>query len=90
VIKNKEQSCSKGGNHMLLDAFEKTIFPYLVQIGGILFIYSIICSSYIVMRKHDIKELVEKLRSLVIGYMIIKGAFVILAFINKLIESMKV
>jgi len=75
---------------MLLDAFEKTIFPYLVQIGGILFIYSIIASGYVVMRKHDMRELVEKLRALVVGYTLVKGGFVILAFINKLIENMKV
>ncbi len=75
---------------MLLDAFQKTIFPYFVEIGGILLVYSIIASGYIVMRKHDIKELVEKLRSLILGYMLVKGAFVILEFINKLIDNMKI
>ena len=74
---------------MILSAFEKTIFPYLVQIGGILFIYSIIASGYVVMRKHDMRELVEKLRSLIVGYALVKGGFVILAFINNLIDNMK-
>jgi len=75
---------------MLLDAFAKTIFPYMVEIGGILFTYSIIASGYTVMRKHDLRELIEKLKSLILGYMLVKGAFVILSFINKLIENMKV
>lgn len=75
---------------MLLEAFKNTIFPYLVEIGSILFIYSIISSAYTVMRKNDIRELIEKLKSLILGYMLIKGAFVILSFINKIIENMKI
>ena len=75
---------------MLLDAFQKTVFPYLIQIGGVLFVYSIIASGYVVMRKHDLRELIEKLKSLVLGYALVKGSFVILAFINKLIEGMKI
>lgn len=75
---------------MLLEAFRVTIFPYLVEIGAILFIYSIISSGYVVMRKHDLRDLVEKLRCLVIGYMLVRGAFVILSFINKVIDNMKV
>jgi hypothetical protein len=75
---------------MLLNAFQSTIFPYLVQIGAILFGYCIITAAYGLFRQHNFQMFVDKLKAGIIAYMCVKGAFTIVNFINKLIEGIKI
>jgi hypothetical protein len=74
---------------MMVKAFQTSIFPYLVEIGVILFVYSIISLGYTMFRKPDFQNLVERLRGYIVAYMLVKGAFVIVNFINRMIDGIK-
>lgn len=74
---------------MLLNAFQTTIFPYFVQIGSILFVYSMICLGYRTFRSPSMKELVDGLKGYTFAYCLVKGAFTIIHFIDKIIDGIK-
>jgi len=70
---------------MLVEAFKNNIFPYLIEIAVIMFVYSICGLSYGMFRRPDFQMLIEKLKGYIFAYMLIKGAFVIVNFIDKII-----
>lgn len=74
---------------MLVKAFRDTIFPYLVQIGVILFVYNLACLSYSTFRHLNLKELLDKLKSYFLAYALVKGSWAIVAFIDKVIDGIK-
>ena len=74
---------------MLVQAFKTAIFPYIIQIGVILFVYSIAANSYSMFRNPNWQQFIDKLKNGVIAYMCIRGAFAIVSFIDKIINNLK-
>ena len=73
---------------MLVNAFKTTIFPYLVQIGVILFVFSVIQNAYTLIRVPNWQQFIDKSKAAVVAYAIVRGAFSIVSFIDKIIEGM--
>ncbi len=73
---------------MLVQAFKSSIFPYLVQIGVILFVFSIIQNAYMLIRTPNWQQFVDKSKAAIVAYVIVRGAFTIVSFIDKIIEGM--
>lgn len=74
---------------MLVSAFKTSIFPYLVEIGVIMFVYSLCGLGYTMFRRPDFQMLIDKLKGYIFAYMLVKGAFVIVNCIDKIINSIK-
>jgi len=74
---------------MLVEAFRTSIFPYLVEIGVVMFVYSLCGLGYTMFRRPDFQMLVDKLKGYIFAYMLVKGAFVIVNFIDKVIDKVK-
>jgi len=72
---------------MLLEPFERSIYPFLVEIGGMMFVYSFCKLGYRHFRHPDWKVLIDGIYGTFIAYGIIKGAFVALKISNGIIES---
>lgn len=74
---------------MLVDAFKSTIFPYIVQLGVILFVFSICSAAYSLFRKPNWQEFIDKLKAALIAYACVRGAFAIVSFIDKIINNIR-
>jgi amino acid permease len=74
---------------MLVNAFRTTIFPYIVQLGVILFVFSIVSAAYSMFRKPNWQDFIDKFKSAIIAYACVRGAFAIVAFIDKIINGIK-
>ncbi|OPZ95105.1 MAG: hypothetical protein BWY74_00071 [Firmicutes bacterium ADurb.Bin419] len=74
---------------MLVDSFKTYIFPYLAQIGLILFVFAVCQSAYSLYRNPDWQKFIDKLKASVIAYAVVKGAFTIAAFIDSIISGIK-
>jgi len=74
---------------MLVEAFKTSIFPYLVEIGVVMFVYSLCGLGYTMFRRPDVQMLVDKLKGYIFAYMLVKGAFVIVNFIDKVISKIQ-
>lgn len=72
---------------MLVEAFRIHIFPYLVQIGVILFVFSIIQNAYTLIRVPNWQQFLDKSKAAVTAYTIVRGAFAIVSFIDKIIDG---
>lgn len=73
---------------MLVEAFKENIFPFLVQIGVILFVFSIIQNAYALIRTPNWQQFIDKSKAAIVAYAIVRGAFAIVAFIDKIIAGM--
>jgi uncharacterized membrane protein len=74
---------------MLMKAFQANIFPYLIQIGGILFVFTICQHGYSLLRSSNWQQFIDKFKAALVAYAIVRGAFAILSFIDNVIGSMK-
>lgn len=75
---------------MLVDIFRVNIFPYLVQIGVILFVFGIFRMGYNLYRTGNWNTFLDQFKSKIIAYALITGAFTIVNFIDKVIKGFKV
>lgn len=75
---------------VLVDPFRQHILPILIEIGMIMFIYSIVTLGYNQIRRPDIQQLIEKLKGLIFGYLLVKGSYVFVMYINQIIDGIKV
>lgn len=75
---------------VLVEPFRQHILPILVEIGMIMFIYSIVALGYTQIRRPDIQHLIERLKGLIFGYLLVKGAYIFVMYINKIIDGIKV
>lgn len=75
---------------VLVDPFRQHILPILIEIGMIMFIYSTISLGYSQIRRPDIQHLIEKLKGLIFGYLLVKGAYIFVMYINQIIDGIKV
>jgi len=75
---------------VLVEPFRQHILPILIEIGMIMFIYSIVALGYTQIRRPDIQHLIERLKGLIFGYLLVKGAYVFVLYINKIIDGIKV
>lgn len=73
---------------MLVQAFRDNIFPYIIQIGIILFVFSICQFAYALYRQPNWQQFFDKFKAAVFGYIVVRGAFVIVNFIDRIIEGM--
>lgn len=73
---------------MLVEAFKINIFPYLVQVGVILFVFTIVQNAYTLIRIPNWQQFIDKTKAAITAYAIVKGAFAIVGFIDKIIEGM--
>jgi hypothetical protein len=74
---------------MLVDAFRTSIFPYLCQVGVILLVYSFCTLGYQTLRKPDMQMFIDKFKGYLFAYLLIRSAFVIVNFIDKVIDNIK-
>jgi hypothetical protein len=74
---------------MLVDAFKTTIFPYVIQVGVILFVFSIASNAYSLFRTPNWQQFIDKMKAALLAYACIKGAFAIVSFIDKIISGIK-
>lgn len=72
---------------MLVDAFKNSIFPYIVQLGVIMFVYSICSCGYSLFRQHNFQQFIDKLKASLLAYIIIRGAFTIVEFVDNIVEN---
>ena len=74
---------------MLLEAFKNNIYPYMIQIGKILFIVEAVQLAYMLLREGNWRMFWDKSKAAVSAYIIISGSFAILNFIDKVTANMK-
>ncbi|MDD4157544.1 MAG: hypothetical protein PHY08_13345 [Candidatus Cloacimonetes bacterium] len=74
---------------MLVEAFKTSIFPYLCQIAVVMFVYSLCGLGYTMFRKPDFQMLIDKLKGYIFAYIIVKGAFVIVNFIDQVVGKLQ-
>lgn len=74
---------------MLVEAFRLKIFPYMIQIGKVLFVFAVCQFAYALYRQPNWQQFFDKFKAAVFGYGIVRGAFVIVTFIDKVINSMQ-
>jgi hypothetical protein len=79
----------KGGNYMLVQAFKEHIFPYMVEIAVILFVFSLCQSGYILFRSPNYQQFIDRLKACVLAYLTVKGSFQIVSFCDKALEGIK-
>ena len=75
---------------MLVDAFKSTLFPYIIQVAVILFVYNLSANAYSLFRTPNWQQFIDKFKAAVIAYAVVKGAFSIVGFIDKIINNIKV
>jgi hypothetical protein len=75
---------------MLVNAFKANVFPYLVQIGVILLVYSLCQSGYSLYRDPNWQKFLDKLKASLVAYATVKGSWVIVSFFDKLIDGLRV
>jgi|688.fasta_scaffold44566_8 hypothetical protein len=75
---------------MLVDAFRATIFPYMIQLGVILFVFAIVSNGYALFRNPNFQQFIDKMKGAIVAYACIKGAFAIVSFIDKIIDNIKI
>lgn len=75
---------------ILVDPFSQHILPILIEIGMIMFIYSVVTLGYSQIRRPDVQNLIEKLKGLIFGYLLVKGGYVFVMYINKIIDNIKI
>ena len=72
---------------MLVEPFERSIFPLLVEVGKILAVYSLCKLGYKHFRSPNYKDLVDGLWGAFIAYAIIRGSMVLLDLADSVIEN---
>lgn len=75
---------------MLVEAFKTHIYPHLVEIAVIMFVFSICQYGYSLFKSPNWSQFIEKLKGAIIAYAVVRGAFVIVNFIDKVIKKMGV
>ena len=73
---------------MLVEAFEKNIFPYMIQIGVIFFVFALCQFGYALFRRPDWQQFLDKFKASIFAYALVRGSFVIVNFIDKVIDGM--
>lgn len=73
---------------LLVDAFKKSIFPYVVQIAVICFVFSVSQHAYGLFRNPNWHEFIEKFKSSVVAYAIVRGSFAIVDFLDKILGDL--
>lgn len=74
---------------MLLAAFKDSIFPWLIQVGAILFIFSVCQHAYALYRNPNWQQFWDKFKAALFAYIIVRSSFIILAFIDNLCNNLK-
>jgi uncharacterized protein (DUF697 family) len=72
---------------MLVEPFKQSILPILVQIGMVMVIYSVTILGYNQIRRPDVAQMVEKLRGYLFGFLLVKGSYLMVMFINNTIDK---
>ncbi|HEY8804749.1 MAG TPA: hypothetical protein VIM42_06510 [Clostridium sp.] len=75
---------------MLVEPFRLHILPILVQIGMVMVIYNVTILGYSQIRRPDVQKMVETLRGLLFGFILVKGSYLAVMFISNLIDSIKI
>ena len=73
---------------MLSEAFKTQIYPYFIELAMILFAIAIAKASYEIFRKPNWQQFIDRIKSSIIAYAFVKGAYAIISFIDKLIDGM--
>lgn len=74
----------------LVDAFKQSIFPVMLEVAAIFTITSIVKEMYKVLRVSNWQQAINRMKDIFIAYGVIRGAFSILAFIDRIIENVKI
>lgn len=74
----------------LVDAFKTVVFPVMVEIGSILAVVSLITVAYKVMRVSNWQQAIDKIKTIFLAYAMVKGAFTIISFVDRLIDNIKI
>jgi len=75
---------------MLVEPFHTSIYPIMVQIAMIMVLYSISVLGYSQIRRPDVAQMVEKLRGLLFGFLLVKCSYIIVMFINNTVDKIVV
>lgn len=75
---------------ILVEPFRQEILPILIEIGMIMVIYGFISLGYSQIRRPDIQQLIEKAKGLIFGYILVKGAYIFVMYINKVIDGISI
>jgi|GEM_PF-2725378 len=72
---------------MLVEPFHTSVYPILVQIAMVMVLYSVCVLGYTQIRRPDVAQMVEKLRGLLFGFLLVKCSYLIVMFINNTIDK---
>jgi uncharacterized membrane protein len=74
---------------MLVKAFQDHIFPYMVEIAVILFVFSLCQNGYALFRSPNYQQFVDRLKASILAYVVVKSGFVIVKFVDAAIDNIK-
>ena len=72
---------------MLVEPFRQSILPILTQIGMVMVIYSVTILGYNQIRRPDMAQMIEKLRGLLFGFLLVKCSYLAVMFINNTVDK---
>lgn len=73
---------------MIVDAFRDSIYPYMVQLAVVFFVFALCQFAYALFRRPDWQQFLDKFKGAVFGYAVVRGAFAILLVIDNIIDNM--
>ena len=72
---------------MLVEPFRQSILPILTQIGMVMVIYSVTILGFNQIRRPDVAAMIEKLRGLLFGFLLVKCSYLAVMFINNTVDK---
>jgi len=72
---------------MLVQPFHDSILPIMVQIAMVMVLYSVCVLGYSQIRRPDVAQMVEKLRGLLFGFLLVKCSYLMVMFINNTVDK---
>ena len=75
---------------MLVKPFYDNILPIMTQVAIVMVLYSTCVLGYSQIRRPDVAQMVEKLRGLLFGFLLVKCSYIIVMFINNTVDKIVV
>lgn len=72
---------------MLMEPFHQSIWPIMVQIAMVMVCYSISILGYNQIRRPDVAQMIERLRGLLFGFLLVKCSYLMVMFINNTVDK---